>query len=257
MFLSTGMLSKSTPNQSHLLGLRYLYWRRVIGIINSRPQISIGKQVHFEQSTQCGESPADCRFKLPILQKKNSNRYCPNLSFNSIRGCTHKCFDFQILLSNFKKVFNIPTLFVNCCNSESCKGEIVSQEDECSILFFIKILNDSQLIGAFLSGIKPLQINSRVINHVRELSNITVFIYCIIFQTSHKVCTSTTQVYRQIIIYIPLVKYRNTAGFMWKKLQHLTEKTTIFILSQVLLFGGLGFRHLKNNNLFSTFIFYL
>jgi hypothetical protein len=190
MFLFLHLLSKLPESQAHLLGLRYLYRRRVKGIINPQPQISIGKQVHSEQCTQSRESPADFRFKLQILQKQNGYQCCPNLSLYSIRTCTNESFNFQVLLNSLEEALNIPTLLVNRCNSGSCKGEVISQKDKGSFFFFVEIVDDSQPMRAFLSRIKPLQFNKSILNHMRVLSNLSILhnpIYRIIFQTSHKV----------------------------------------------------------------------
>ena len=98
------------------------------------------------------------------------SRYgAPNLRLDGILTVALELLDSQVLLDPFEEKFDLPTVFVECCNCQRRQDKVVGQEYEYLATLDIFESNVPQVLGVMLGGAKPVEQDRLIANNPGRL----------------------------------------------------------------------------------------
>jgi len=143
-FLHSAVQLRCYPQRQ--LGLRCFcqLWGTHKRSVQPGKKIPVNKQLVSQQGGQIRKRPSEGRQQLQVTQNQHSNQRRPNLGFNRIRVYPEEGIDLQVLFDRLEKQLYLPAILVDRCDRRRRKVEVVGQEGERSLAFFVPDLDDSE-----------------------------------------------------------------------------------------------------------------
>jgi len=145
-------LSKLAEVEFELLGLRH-DGRRIHRVVEPVRKIAVGKEVHAQHGGQDRQGPGGFGKVMEPLQQEHGDQGCPNLDAQGVFADAHETFNLEVLLEGFEEEFDLPAGTIDFGQRCSAKVQMVGQQDDRALVFFVPHHDASQGMRAFGWGV--------------------------------------------------------------------------------------------------------
>jgi len=88
----------------------------------------------------------------------------PDLRLYGVLAVAKEFLDSQVLFDPFEEQFDLPAVFVKCCNCQCWQDKVVGQKDQCLACLWVLESNPSQVLWVVLRGIESSEQHRLVAN---------------------------------------------------------------------------------------------
>ena len=97
------------------------------------------------------------KFLLDDGNQYVSRHGAPDLRLDGVLAVAQELLDSQVLLDPFEEQFDLPAIFVQCCNRQWRQHKVVGQKDKSLASFHVFESYASQVFWVMLRGVKPVE----------------------------------------------------------------------------------------------------